>query len=30
MTKQASELRLGPGTNYALLATLPAGEQGWS
>ena len=28
ITRQPSELRLGPGTNYALLATLPAGEQG--
>jgi hypothetical protein len=28
MTNQTAELRLGPGTNYALLATLPAGAQG--
>ncbi len=28
MTNQVTELRLGPGTNFALLATLPAGAQG--
>jgi len=28
VTRQATDLRLGPGTNYALLATLPAGAQG--
>ena len=28
MTNQATELRLGPGTNYALLSTLPAGAKG--
>jgi len=28
MTNQVTELRLGPGTNFSLLATLPAGAQG--